>query len=183
MNEITLINNRGNRTNNSTTLASIYITSLAKYNAGELVGKWFGLPLTEEELKEAVADVLEINEEYVITDAESELKIDIPAVTNVFQLNDSLQLLEKFSEDDRKIICQLADYEGELEKVLEEWTDGKNLAFKASNLEELGAYLNDKGFLPYEIPAQLEQHVDFTSIAEEWLNGGGYYDFHKVGGM
>jgi len=48
MNEITLMNNRSNSTNNSTTLASIYITNLAKYNAGELVGKWFGLPSTEE---------------------------------------------------------------------------------------------------------------------------------------
>ena len=36
----------------------IYITDLEAYNSGHLVGEWLDLPMTTEELSEAIKDVL-----------------------------------------------------------------------------------------------------------------------------
>lgn len=51
----------------------LYIANLAKYNEGELVGKWITLPTEEDELRETISDVLGTDEEYAIHDTNQKL--------------------------------------------------------------------------------------------------------------
>ena len=54
----------------------IYLTNLAQYNAGRLVGKWLELPVSEEELARELQAVLGRNEEYFITDYSADFRIE-----------------------------------------------------------------------------------------------------------
>jgi len=64
----------------------IYLTNLAKYNQGTLIGKWLELPLTDEELEIEIREVLGNDEAYFITDFEAPFKID--EYENLHKLNE-----------------------------------------------------------------------------------------------
>ena len=60
-------------------MLQVFITDLAAYNTGSLVGRWVQLPITSFELSQAISEVLtegeyavngENHEEYFITDYE-----------------------------------------------------------------------------------------------------------------
>jgi antirestriction protein len=163
-------------------LIRVYITNLAKYNEGILKGTWFTLPAELEELDEVISEVLGNNEEYFISDYESELKIEVPEYVNLHQLNETLKELEKVPEDDRKVICLIASYEGlELSEVIQEYHEGKYTVFNASNFEELGEYLAEEGLLGYEIPEHLKDYIDFSALGQDWLYSGNYIDLSDEG--
>jgi antirestriction protein len=162
---------------------NVYIANLGKYNEGELVGKWFTLPAEPEELDEVISEVLgEGYEEIAIHDYESELKIQVGEYTNLHYLNATLQELEAVAEDDREIVCLIADYEGlPLSQVIQEFKEGKYMVYPASNYEQLGEYLKEEGLLGYEIPEHLERYIDFASIGSDWFDGGSGIDLSSEG--
>jgi len=57
-------------------MIKIYLTNLAEYNEGRLVGMWVELPLTEKELELAIQSVLGDDEECFITDYEADFHIE-----------------------------------------------------------------------------------------------------------
>lgn len=67
----------------------IYLTNLGKYNEGELVGKWFTLPIDIEEALEeiGVADDTEY-EEFFITDYENDFGLKIEEYSPLDKLNE-----------------------------------------------------------------------------------------------
>lgn len=91
-------------------MLKIYITDLAAYNAGNLIGEWIRIPLKNEELNSKVNDILErgskycgnrvLNEEIFITDYEflGEEIFQVNEYDNVSDLNEKIQLIEESVE-------------------------------------------------------------------------------------
>lgn len=91
----------------------VFISSLGRYNAGELTGMWLELPATEEELKHAfkVAKVTK-DDEYFLTDYES----DVYGVADCINEYSRVEKLNEIADE----MLSLDDYELEkLEAYLE----------------------------------------------------------------
>lgn len=80
----------------------IYLTNLAKYNEGELVGKWIELPLDETDLKNEIAEVLGNDEEYFITDHEAPFKIW--EHDNPYAINKQVEEIQQLSAVDQEVL-------------------------------------------------------------------------------
>jgi Antirestriction protein (ArdA) len=83
----------------------IYLTNLAQYNAGCLIGKWIDLPLEEEELAIALKEVLGSDEEYFITDYQANFRIE--EFENLSELNNFVQRLSELDEHDQEKVIYL----------------------------------------------------------------------------
>ena len=88
-------------------MIDIFITDLSAYNEGHLVGKWIQLPLPQEELSQALSEVLsegeivsgtDNHEELFITDNEAEIVIG--EYDNIERLNELAEAMEEFSDED-----------------------------------------------------------------------------------
>ena len=96
----------------------VYITDLASYNNGNLVGEWVSLPMDGEALETKINEILErgseidgygeIHEEYFITDFECEI-FDIDEYTDVFKLNEQAQELEDLSDYEKSAVSFLLE--------------------------------------------------------------------------
>ncbi len=86
-------------------MLQVYLTDLAAYNAGSLVGRWVQLPITGFELSQAISEVLsegeqiageENHEGWFITDYEwiDILLFKVEEYSNIFELNSAIQALE-----------------------------------------------------------------------------------------
>lgn len=137
----------------------IYLTNLAKYNEGTLVGKWIDLPC--DNLAEQVKEVLGNDEEYFITDYESDFKIsehDSP-----YRLNDFCEELEKLDNQDIKKVIYLIENIGlSKEEALENYenvTLYENMTLKDVAYEQV-----DEGLFG-EIPDSIANYIDYDAIA------------------
>jgi hypothetical protein len=100
-------------------MLQIYLTDLAAYNKGFLIGEWIKLPMPKHKLQDAITKVLrsgealcaieygyELHEEYFITDYEWE-DIPIKPVNEyeaLFELNTELQVLQPLNNYTHKAI-------------------------------------------------------------------------------
>jgi len=160
----------------------ICITDLAAYNAGHLVGAWHTLPMSETELTTAIEEVLcqgaqacgdsEPNEEYFITDYESEILID--EYDDIFRLNELAELMQFYTDDDFLKLRVLSS-EGYNERdVIDEGIDKydveihdyRNNSSFTDTFELLAQdFVNDGLF--GEIPTSLENYIDYEAIARD----------------
>ena len=87
-------------------MLKIYITDLAAYNSGYLIGEWVNLPIKKEELKVSIKKILKqgeeackygSHEEFFITDYEwKDVTIfSVNEYENPYLLNEKLSLLEE----------------------------------------------------------------------------------------
>lgn len=164
-------------------MLNVYITNLAMYNEGTLYGKWVSLPMDEDELKEEIKSILRPgDEEYFITDYESEIGYEVGEYENIFTLNEQMERLEDTGEDE-KIINALLDYLGDLESVI---TVLENRDFmvipNVYDEEDVGYYLVDEGLFGVEIPDSLANYIDYEAIGRDWVcNGGVIYSDLGIG--
>lgn len=96
-------------------MLNVYLTNLAKYNEGYLMGEWLELPLTEEELADAIKRVAPNGEdELFITDFESDLGIEVGEYENVNVLNNAIAKLEEVASDeyDQKKLAAIIEENG-----------------------------------------------------------------------
>ena len=93
-----------------TTNTQICIQDLAAYNNGFLVFEWVKLPVSEEELNEAIKSVLAkgeelckdgVHEEIMLADYESDI-IEIGEWSNPFKINEICEELEDLDDTDLK---------------------------------------------------------------------------------
>lgn len=160
----------------------IYITDLEAYNNGHLVGEWFELPMSEDSLREAINGVLSAgkkacnsthyHEEVFITDYEADIKI--AEYENIYNLNDRVEILEGYSEDEM-LKLKLLSYEGYNKKEvidtglhnydveIYDFRDGTSLL---NVFEILAEQFIDEG-LYGEIPEGLECYLDYGKLARD----------------
>ncbi len=159
----------------------IYLTDLQAYNDGYLVGKWLELPISTEELQQALSEILSKgkiisgmpnHEEYFITDYEA--KITINEYDDIYKLNLLAEAMEAFDTNDF-LKLKLLSYEGYNErKVIETGLDSYDVEIydysedtSFTDVYELLAYdLVDEGVYG-EIPKQLENYIDYYAIGRD----------------
>lgn len=91
----------------------IYITDLASYNEGLLIGQWVTLPIDDNDLKDKIQEILsdghkiaskkdlcacEYHEEYFITDYEN-IPFDIDQYSDPYKINYKIEQLEELIDD------------------------------------------------------------------------------------
>jgi antirestriction protein len=162
----------------------VYITDLESYNNGHLVGEWYELPMGEEELQEAIVEVLRngqatskdahIHEEYFITDFECDyMKIDEHDSLNT--LNTIAQTMSELEEDQKKAVKILldagiaTDIDDAVEKIDNLICTGETtMEDVAYNyIEETGALQN--------MPQNLQYYFDYEKLGRDMDLEGSFY--------
>lgn len=160
-------------------MINIYLTNLAKYNEGELLGEWLELPATEEEIKEALENI-GTPEEYFISDYDTAFYgLDISEFANIKELN---ALAEELKSLDAY----------ELEAVQAYLLAGDNVFIAMSQVKEANYRIynncysmSDVAFLAIaesgildNAPCYIADYFDFEAYGRDLDITG---DFYKVG--
>jgi antirestriction protein len=162
-------------------MIDIFITDLQAYNGGHLVGKWIQLPLPQEELSQALSEVLregetvsgtDNHEEVFITDYEAEIVIG--EYDDIQRLNELAEAMEAFSDEDL-LKLRLLSHEGYNEReVIDNGLDSydvdiydfrDNKSF-TDTFELLAESFVEEGLFG-EIPKALEFYIDYERIARD----------------
>ena len=162
-------------------MISIFITDLSAYNEGFLSGKWITLPLPQEQLLQALSEVLsdgeiasgtDNHEEVFITDYDA--LIEIGEYDNIQRLNELAEAMESFPDDDL-LKLRFLSYEGYNEReVIDNGLDSYEVDiydFRDNNsftdtFELLASDFVDEGLFG-EIPKSLEYYIDYSAIARD----------------
>ncbi len=168
-------------------MLKVFLTDLAAYNSGALIGKWIELPLTDLELHTAINEVLtegeaavdgENHEEWFITDYEWEAinLCSIDEYENVFKLNSKLELLIEVDEYKLKAIKFILD---------EQFTaDIKDAILKADDvivhsnqsLEDVAYDLIQECYDVDILPKIISNNIDYKGIAKDLESDGIYFE-------
>jgi len=160
----------------------IYITDLSAYNSGHLIGKWYTLPMAQEELTEAIQEVLrngekvchdgQAHEEVFITDYESE--IIIGEYDGIYRLNELAESMADYDEHDL-LKLRFLSYDGYNERdIIDEGLDSYEVDIydysedtSFTDVYELLAYdFVDDGLFG-EIPSHLLHYIDYSAIGRD----------------
>lgn len=152
----------------------IYLTNLAKYNEGRLVGKWVDLPLDESDLEKAVKDVLGTDEESFVTDYEAPFRIE--EYENPFELNKFAEQLEELEEYEQEKVYYLLDNIGhDREEALENHEDV--IFYPEMTLEDVAYELIEDGVFG-ELTDTIKGYIDYQKLARD-LSIDGYHETDK----
>jgi len=152
----------------------IYLTNLAKYNEGYLVGEWLDLPMEESDLEKAVKGVLGKDEEYFITDYEAQFRIE--EYENPYKLNEFVEQLEELDEYDQEKVFYLLDNSGYTrEEALEKHEDVT--FYKGMTLEDVAEELVEEGIFG-DLSDNIKGYIDYEKLARD-LSIDGYCETDK----
>ena len=152
----------------------IYLTNLAQYNAGRLIGKWFDLPLTEEELNIALKEVLGSDEEYFITDYEADFRIE--EFEKLSELNTFVESLSEFDEHNQEKVIYLINCIGYKRQDAREKIEDV-IYYQDMTLEEVAEEMVEDGMLG-TLSDTVKGYLDFEKIARD-LSFDGYHETTK----
>lgn len=149
----------------------IYLTNLAKYNEGRLVGKWVDLPLTDEDLTSRLHEVLGNDEEYFITDYESPIKI--AEYEDLVELNNFVSQLEELDECDQQKTLYLIEVMGySRQEALERYDDV--IFYPDMTLEDVASELVEEGLFG-SLSDTIKGYIDYEKLARD-LSVDGYHE-------
>lgn len=158
----------------------VFITDLEAYNDGHLVGSWVELPQNQDDLAEAIEDVLyrgrneckhqNHHEEFFITDYEAE--ITVSEYDDIYRLNELAERLENINTYNLQKL-KLLSYEGYNEReVLDNGLDTYEV--------DIHDYSSDTSFIDvYELLAyDMVEEGFFGSVPTSYAN---YIDYSAIG--
>ena len=163
----------------------IFLTDLAAYNSGYLVGEWVTLPMEEEDLKSKLEEILskgsnicgygEKHEEYFITDFECEL-FDIGEYENIYKLNEKALKIDDLDDDEKCIIDFLLDNSlvSNLDEAIEKIDSV--IIHKESNINSIAKEYIEESFLLDCVPDIIRNNIDYEGIARELDDDGVYFE-------
>ncbi|MDK2063335.1 antirestriction protein ArdA [Aliarcobacter butzleri] len=166
-------------------MLKVYITDLAAYNQGFLIGEWISLPMNEDDLKDEIRAILtngaaacgdDEHEEYFITDYEFETEtklFDVDEYSNIDSLNSKCEELEGFSEDDLKRVAYLIDHVGyDFDDALKSYEDV--IVYENMTLEEVAEDYIESCYNLNDLPEIISRNIDYSSIARDFELSGEY---------
>jgi len=168
-------------------MLQVYLTDLAAYNAGSLVGKWVELPITGFELSQAISEVLtegehavggDNHEEYFITDYEwDDLDIkDVDEYENIYDLNDELRLLVNLDKDKLKAVKFLLD-EGITVGIDDAISRAEDVTiYHNYSMEDVAYDLLHECYNLKDIPPLIANNIDYDGIARDLEYDGTYWE-------
>lgn len=170
----------------------IFITDLEAYNEGHLVGNWYTLPMTDDELAEAIENELyngrnickhtHHHEEYFITDYEcSYMKIEEYA--DISKLNEIAQQIESWDDNDILKFEILLSEGYAQDKVIEDGLDSyevdiydfRSVKRLTCAFEQLAEQFVDEGLFG-NVPIALQSYIDYEAISRDLRYDYSEYD-------
>lgn len=152
----------------------IYLTNLAEYNAGTLVGKWLELPLSDEELEKEMREVLGDDEEYFITDYEAPFNID--EYENLSGLNEFAEsVMDLEGNDQESLVFLISDMGFSKEEALEKYQDV--VFYPGMTVEDVASELVEEGIFG-DLNETIKSYIDYEKLARD-LQIDGYYETPK----
>lgn len=150
-------------------ILSIYLTNLAQYNAGRLIGEWIELPIAQEELEERIKKILGRDEEYFITDSESDIGWKVGEYEDPYKLNEQAGELDEFENQyDEEVLGAFIDHYSDMKEALEALQSGDfTIINDVEDEDDLGYEAVDQGFFGIEIPDNLKNYIDYEKIGRD----------------
>ncbi len=168
-------------------MLKVYITDLAAYNSGYLIGEWIALPMEEDELRESIQKILKqgqeickdgLHEEYFITDFEfMEVKLfEVEEYSNPYELNRQLLLIqeqvESYQYKSVKVLLDnglVSSLEEAIEKI-DELIIYENSSMTEIAMEYIEEYTDLNGYHPL-----ITAHIDYEGIGRDLELEGSYF--------
>jgi hypothetical protein len=151
----------------------VFLTDLAAYNNGELVGKWLELPMSEDELQNSIKEVLKDGEEYFITDYECDY-MRVEEYSNIQELNEIAEQMSELDEDEIKIVNFLMTYgyAGNLDEALENIENVR--IYEDMTMEDIAEQYIEECYNLDDMPSIIANNIDYKSIAVDMEIEGNY---------
>ena len=168
-------------------MLKIYLTDLAAYNSGALVGKWINLPMSEETLHMAINEVLcegeaavqgEDHEEWFITDYEWEdLEFcQIDEYENIYELNSNMELLSGLNNDKLKAVAFLLN-EGITVDIADAIHRSEDVIIhEDQSMEDVAYSLLEDCYGVYKLEPIIANNIDYEKVAQDLEYGGNYWE-------
>lgn len=166
-------------------MLEIYITDLAAYNSGYLIGEWVELPLSEEELASKIQEILgkgakltgeAEHEEWFITDY-SWLGIDLMEIDeyeNIHELNKNLQLIQECNKYQLKAIRFLLSEGITLDLEDAFYRSDDVYIHENMSMEEIAIELLEECYGVDKLAPIIANNIDYYSIGQELEMDGNY---------
>jgi len=162
----------------------VYITDLEAYNNGHLVGEWYTLPMSSDELAEAIENELykgkqicesdHHHEEYFITDYECDyMKIDEYA--DLERLNVIAEDMDRLDEHEQTAVKLLLEnyVVSDIEEAIEN-IDNIHCTGETKMEDVAYNYIEETGALK-DMPESLQFYFDYESLGKDMEINGSFY--------
>ena len=162
----------------------IYITDLAAYNNGHLIGEWVSLPMDEDDLKTKIDEILAIgvqacedddHEEIFITDYECDF-MNIGEYDNPFKLNEIAEQIDGLNDHEIKMVKFLLQngLVKDFEEALEKYEDV--IIHENSTMEDVAYEFVNECYNLDSLPSIISNNIDYQSIARDMEIDGNYFE-------
>lgn len=157
-------------------MINIYLANLGKYNEGELVGKWVGLPCEdlEKELRSiGVSDEPDKNgiyyEEYFIADYETDIHgLKIGEYENLDKLNELAEQVENLSEVEKIALCAFLENGRDFEEALDE-IEKQNyyIYWDCDSMEDVAYEIIESMDILRDVPDNIARYFDYEAYGRD----------------
>jgi hypothetical protein len=162
----------------------IYITALAAYNNGYLIGEWVTLPMNDDDLRAKIKEILSTgakvcgddqHEEIFITDYNCDF-MKIGEYADPFQLNEIAEQAENLSEYELKAVKFLLNnyLVKDFNEALEKYEDV--IIHQDTTMEDLAYELVNECYGVDSLPSIIANNIDYEKIGREMEMDGNYYE-------
>lgn len=162
----------------------IYITDLAAYNAGHLIGEWVALPMDEDDLKAKITEILSTgakvcgdgeHEELFITDYECQF-MRLNEYDNIEKLNEIAEAVDGLQEHELKAIRFLMDNNlvNDLEEAIERYENV--IIHEDATMEDLAYEFVNECYNLDSLPSIIANNIDYEAIGREMEMDGRYFE-------
>jgi hypothetical protein len=163
----------------------IYITDLAAYNNGHLIGEWVSLPMSKNDLNLKISEILlmgteacnddEIHEEFFITDFECDF-MGIREYDDVYNLNEIAAKMELMNDHFKKMTKFLLSNNlvSNLNEAIEE---AENVIIhKDSTMEDIAYEFVNECYDLDSLPSIISSNISYKNIAYDMEIEGRYFE-------
>lgn len=166
-------------------LMSVFLTNLAQYNNGNLVGMWISLPTTTATIKSALGKIgcgnngdvsFYINDEYFITDVDMDLNLEIPEFVNIFSLN---RVAEKIADlnIDPDILNGFLENGYTVQEAIEKAENGEyRYYYGCDDMEDVAEAIAEETGIFEGVPETFRMYFDFKAYARDLEIEGCFYE-------
>ncbi len=161
----------------------VYITDLAAYNQGFLIGEWASLPMYEDELKSKITKILSLgakacgddeHEEMFITDSE-DFPLQVNEYDNVYKLNEIAEKMENLDDNEKKIVEFLLgdNIVHDIDEAIENIENV--IVYESMTMEDIAEDFIENSVDMSNIPSILINAIDYEKIGNDLYIDGNYY--------
>ena len=161
----------------------IFITDLAAYNGGALIGEWVSLPMDEQELNTKIKMILDegaaalnegYHEEVFITDYECDF-LDINEYDSIEELNRIADAAQSLNERELKAVRFLMDNHlvNGFEEALDKYEDV--IIHEDMSMEDIAYEYVNECYNLEDMPSLIANNIDYEKIAREFEIDGSFF--------